>query len=63
MLCGTRWLAEFQRRVGKDRSSRRERHKGRGSERERERGKHKEREKKGIKDEEVLDKITLKGRQ
>lgn len=22
MLCGTRWLAEFQRRVGKDGSSR-----------------------------------------
>lgn len=33
MLCGTRWLAEFQRRVGKDGSSRRAHEPGKESER------------------------------
>lgn len=60
MLCGTRWLAEVQRRVEKDRNSGRER----WGKRERERGRHTDTNRnKGIKDKEVLDKITLKRRQ
>lgn len=62
MLCDTCWLAVFQRRVEKDRSSREERK----SCRERERVGKKKRatyKKKSIKNKELLYKITLRQRQ
>lgn len=60
MLCGTRWLAEFQRRVRKDRSSRRERERESEGKAQRKRDTYRH---KGIYDKEVLDKITLKQKQ
>lgn len=66
MFCGTRWLAEFQRRVEKDRSGRIESERGRHKKRAREGKAQKKRDtytNKGIKDKKEIDKIALKRRQ